>query len=108
VLDVACATCGVRVGPRCRRPSGHTAWGEASFHAARDIAADQAGHYGPCPLGLCGLAAARRRQDEAALPLLAYAGLTDGLALLDAAADAELAGADARDLDAGWMQNGAV
>lgn len=55
VLDVPCPDCKVGVGVKCRRPSGHGAFGGA-FHAARDIAADKAGAYGPCPLNLCGLA----------------------------------------------------
>jgi hypothetical protein len=106
VLEVACPDCGARVGTRCRRPSGHTAWGEANFHAARDTAADQAGCYGQCPLGLCGLAAVRRRQAGAALPLLAYAGLTNGLSSPDGAAEAGLEGTDRGPLDGDCKRDG--
>lgn len=77
VLEAVCPDCGAPIGARCRRPSGHTAWGESDVHAARDIAADRAGLYGACPLGLCGLENVRRRREAVALPLLAHAGLTD-------------------------------
>lgn len=53
-LEVPCPTCGARIGQRCRRPSGHRVYG-GEPHDARDIAADQAGHYGVCPSGRCGL-----------------------------------------------------
>lgn len=52
VLEVACPDCRQPAGSPCKRPSGHKAPGP---HAARDILADQLGHYGPCPLDLCGL-----------------------------------------------------
>lgn len=74
VLEVACPACHVRPGAKCRRPSGHTAWGEGNFHAARDIAADQAGSYGPCPSGRCGLEnVATQKAAGADLPLFAGA-----------------------------------
>ena len=53
-LEVACPDCLAAVGSGCRRPSGH-AGPFVELHAARDLAADAAGAYGPCPLGLCGL-----------------------------------------------------
>lgn len=71
ILAVPCPDCRARAGAPCIRPSGHKA---SSYHRARDIAADQAGAYGRCPLGHCGLAnvAARAaaeatRQGELAL-----------------------------------------
>jgi len=76
VLEVECPICHAGVGVRCKRPSGHTAWGSNDFHAERDIAADKAGAYGACPHGLCGLEQKVARADERALSLLAYAGLT--------------------------------
>jgi len=57
-LEVECPTCGAKIGERCRRPSGHPmrpGFHGFGFHDARDIAAYRAGHYGPCPLGCCGL-----------------------------------------------------
>lgn len=53
-LEVACPTCMAPAGRRCRRPSEHVAFAKG-VHAARDVAADEAGHYGPCPLSTCGL-----------------------------------------------------
>jgi hypothetical protein len=53
-LEVPCPECAAPIGTRCRRPSGHGAWGREP-HAARDILADQQGHYGPCPRAACGL-----------------------------------------------------
>ena len=53
-LEVACPDCLAPVGSGCRRPSGHGG-PFIDLHAARDLAADAAGAYGPCPLGLCGL-----------------------------------------------------
>lgn len=53
VLEVACPDCKQPVGSPCKRPSGHRA---TQPHAARDILADELGHYGPCPLNRCGLA----------------------------------------------------
>lgn len=61
VLEVQCPTCDATAGSPCvvRRPSGHVhtaafgglpEWG----HDTRDLAADAAGVYGPCPLGRCG------------------------------------------------------
>lgn len=60
VLEIACPTCLAPVGQRCKRPSGHRVWG-GEPHPERDIAADQAGLYGPCPVGCCGL----KRKHEA-------------------------------------------
>lgn len=54
--------CAAPVGTGCRRPSGH-AGGFVELHAARDLAADAAGAYGPCPLGLCGLAHQPKQQE---------------------------------------------
>lgn len=58
VLAVECPVCHAKPGVMCRNPSGHSKWKHQAnnFHADRDIAADQAGAYGPCPLGICGLA----------------------------------------------------
>lgn len=71
VLEVACPSCSAGVGRRCKRPSEHTVFG-GEPHPARDIAADKAGHYGPCPLGLCGLTnVAERKAAGADLPLFA-------------------------------------
>lgn len=75
VLEVECPVCHAPVGAMCRNPSGWTKWkGQANnFHAERDIAADQAGAYGECPLGRCGLANVAAREAAAAtaqLPLL--------------------------------------
>lgn len=53
VLDVDCPTCPAKAGARCRRPSEHPVPG--GFHPERDLAADAAGAYGPCPLNRCGL-----------------------------------------------------
>lgn len=78
ILDVTCPDCQAAPGVRCKRPSGHS----GSFveaHASRDLAADAAGAYGTCPLGLCGLetatllagkpASARQQTAQAELPL---------------------------------------
>jgi len=54
-LEVTCPDCCAPAGTGCRRPSGH-AGGFVELHAARDLAADAAGAYGPCPLGRCGAA----------------------------------------------------
>lgn len=54
VLAVPCPDCQAGVGVKCKRPSGHAAYG-GSFHRSRDLAADAAGAYGPCPFGICGL-----------------------------------------------------
>lgn len=55
ILEVPCPDCHAGVGAYCKRPSGHSGpFVEA--HASRDLAADRAGAYGPCPLGTCGLA----------------------------------------------------
>lgn len=57
VLIIECPTCHAPAGRNCRSPSGHNPWHAGGrFHPARDLAADAAGHYGPCPLGICGLA----------------------------------------------------
>lgn len=68
VLEVVCPTCGAPVGVKCRRPSGHG----CAPHAPRDIVADKTGHYGPCPLGLCGLENVAKHH-EPQLPLFAEA-----------------------------------
>lgn len=39
---------------------------QSQFHRERDIAADQAGAYGVCPLGRCGLANVAARLAAAA------------------------------------------
>lgn len=75
-LEVPCPTCLAASGRVCRRPSEHQTWG-GEPHAERDIAADRAGHYRACPLGICGLDNVRRRREAEALPLLAHAGLTN-------------------------------
>lgn len=54
-LEVECPDCKAQVGSGCRRPSGHGG-NFVDLHAARDLAADAAGAYGTCPLGLCGVA----------------------------------------------------
>lgn len=56
-LEIACPDCKAPIGVGCRRPSGHRAFGSCNVHAARDLAADAAGHYGVCPSGRCGRAA---------------------------------------------------
>lgn len=61
VLEVACPTCRAPVGVQCKRPSGHRVFG-GEPHPDRDRLADRAGHYGPCPLGLCGLDNVAMRQ----------------------------------------------
>lgn len=59
VLEVDCPTCGVAKGRVCKRPSGHRTWGPfGRFCTPRDMAAYEAGAYGKCPRGLCGLTAA--------------------------------------------------
>ncbi len=60
VLEVECPDCGAAIGAKCTNPSGWTKWGTGNFHAARDIAADQAGKYGPCPSGRCGVEESQR------------------------------------------------
>lgn len=55
MLEVACPDCGAGIGVRCKRPSGHSG-PFVDAHASRDLAADAAGAYGPCPLGRCGSA----------------------------------------------------
>lgn len=57
VLEVTCPTCRAQPGHRCVRPSQHKVFGakHGFFHAARDLAADEAGKYGDCPLGQCGI-----------------------------------------------------
>lgn len=54
-LEVDCPDCAAPVGVGCRRPSGHSG-GFVELHGSRDLAADAAGAYGTCPLGLCGVA----------------------------------------------------
>lgn len=73
-LEVICPTCRAPIGRACARPSEHRTWG-GEPHAERDIAADRAGRYGPCPLGWCGLDNKRRRQEAAAMPLFAAADM---------------------------------
>jgi hypothetical protein len=73
-LEVECPTCNAPVGRICRQPSGHNTWNAwGRFHDARDLAADKAGAYGPCPFGRCGNApGAQPPEPEAeATPLLA-------------------------------------
>ena len=41
--------CAVSIRPGIASGTGH------NFHAKRDLAADRAGKYGPCPRGCCGL-----------------------------------------------------
>ena len=54
-LEVPCPDCAAPIGAGCRRPSGHSGR-FVDLHASRDLAADAAGAYGSCPLGLCGVA----------------------------------------------------
>lgn len=68
ILEVACPECQAGIGHRCMRPSQHRTFG-GKPHAARDLLADRAGHYGQCPLGLCGVAPAEPpKQNIAAGP----------------------------------------
>lgn len=47
-LEVPCPTCRAGVGRKCRRPSGHEAWG--GVHAERDLLAMEfVPGYGRCP-----------------------------------------------------------
>jgi hypothetical protein len=63
ILEIKCPTCAAPIGVACKRPSGHRPWGaHGRFCPARDLAADAAGHYGPCPLTYCGQANAANRQ----------------------------------------------
>lgn len=62
-LEVECPHCHAPIGVECKRPSGHRVWG-GDPHPARDILADQLGHYGVCPRGCCGVAKADTRQME--------------------------------------------
>lgn len=56
-LDVACPSCRAEPGHPCRQPSGHNTWNAwGRFHPQRDLEADRAGSYGPCPFGRCGAA----------------------------------------------------
>jgi len=59
VYEIACPDCLAPEGQRCRRPSGHDAWGQGSFHKAREIHAMALGVLQPCPT-LPRQAAARR------------------------------------------------
>lgn len=63
VLEVACPVCKAPIGVGCSNPSEHRKWGDHAFHAARDIAADQAGAYGVCPTARCGLAKKSRQME---------------------------------------------
>jgi hypothetical protein len=65
ILEVGCPDCGAGVGVRCKRPSGHGG-GFVDAHASRDLAADAAGAYGTCPLGICGVAASARLAGKSA------------------------------------------
>lgn len=48
-LEVPCPTCSAGVGRKCRRPSGHEAWG-GGVHADRDLLAMEfVPGYGRCP-----------------------------------------------------------
>lgn len=61
-LEIECPACGAPAGIGCRRPSGHS--GQfVDLHAARDLAADAAEAYGPCPLGLCGVGRQPEQQE---------------------------------------------
>lgn len=44
VFEVKCPTCKAKVGAFCKRPSGHSG-PLVNFHAARDLAASDAGAY---------------------------------------------------------------
>lgn len=59
VQEIVCLDCLAPVGRRCRRPSGHDAWGRAGFHKAREVHAMALGLLQPCP-ALSRQAAARR------------------------------------------------
>lgn len=48
-LEVDCPQCQAPSGRRCRRPSGHG----CNAHAARVLAAYDAGHFGVCPWECC-------------------------------------------------------
>ncbi|MBO9375553.1 hypothetical protein GG804_02130 [Sphingomonas histidinilytica] len=65
VLEVECSDCRAPIGAGCRRPSGHSG-PFVELHTARDLLADRLGFYGPCPLGLCGVA---NRPKQTELPL---------------------------------------
>lgn len=52
-LTVACPDCKAPPGSPCKRPSEHPL-PFREIHGARDLAADDAFAYGPCPLGHCG------------------------------------------------------
>jgi len=49
VFEAPCPDCLAPVGQRCRRPSGHEAWGQGAFHKAREIHAMAIGVLQPCP-----------------------------------------------------------
>ena len=67
-LEVECPDCKAPIGSGCRRPSGHGG-NFVDLHAARDLAADAAGAYGVCPLGLCGLRDKQRQPAQQELAL---------------------------------------
>jgi predicted RNA-binding Zn-ribbon protein involved in translation (DUF1610 family) len=47
ILEVACPTCHVHIGRRCKRPSGHQA---SDYHIARNLLAiKHVPGYGHCP-----------------------------------------------------------
>lgn len=62
-LEVPCPECHAPIGQRCKRPSGHRVFG-GEPHDSRDIAADTAGHYGPCPTNRCGRANKQSRKQK--------------------------------------------
>lgn len=62
-LTVQCPDCRALPGRPCKRPSEHPIpFGEV--HGTRDLAADAAFAYGPCPLGHCGQRNAAARADR--------------------------------------------
>ncbi|MEL7464851.1 MAG: hypothetical protein AAFN79_12330 [Pseudomonadota bacterium] len=79
VLEVPCPSCNAPVGVKCRRPSGH----RCDPHAPRDILADQQGHYGTCPLGLCGLENVEKRARAHHRSAFADSDLFDGMEAME-------------------------
>lgn len=49
-LEVACPDCKSKAGTKCRRPSGHST---SDFHRSRRVLAEEGGHFGCCPQGIC-------------------------------------------------------
>jgi len=66
MLEVICPDCLAPIGSDCRRPSGHSG-PFVDGHAARDLSAYHAGHYGECPLGCCGLKPGNTKADQCEL-----------------------------------------